>query len=368
VTTPELLTHEARFRRAGLPLLIEDRAADTDVWNRAFPLLSLVFLAELSNGLNFDWGVFANIAAIVGSLVMVLGAVAALNRARGRRALAIPESLGRAELAAFVVLPALLPLVFGGQSTSALVTFGANLVLLGLVYAVLAYGLISIVIWAGRRLAGQLASSVLLLARAIPLLLLFSVVLFVNTEMWQVFARMGDASLIAIVVLLVVVGAIFLAARIPREVGRIEAEVGGDGPPLRRNQRVNVGLVLFVSQALQVLVVSLAIAAFFVAFGLLAISDDVIDAWLGSGGTAVPGFGSGEILGIRVHLTEELLRVATAIAAFCGLYYSIAVLTDSTYREEFLDELTTEMRDTFAARAEYLESRASARSHPPTVG
>jgi len=368
VTTPELLAHEARFRRAGLPLLIEGRDADRDIWNHAFPLLSLVFLAELSNGLNFDWGVLANIAAIAGSLALVLGAVTGLNRARGRRALAIPESLGRAELAVFVVLPALLPLVFGGQGTSALVTFAGNLALLGLIYAVLAYGLVSIVIWAGRRLAGQLASSVLLLARAIPLLLLFSVVLFVNTEMWQVFARMGDGSLVAIVILLVAIGSGFLAARIPREVGRIEADVGGAGPPLRRNQRVNVGLVLFVSQALQVLVVSLAIAAFFVAFGLLAISDDVIEAWLGSGGTRIAGLGNAELLGLEIHLTEELLRVATAIAAFCGLYYSIAVLTDSTYREEFLEELTGEMRDTFAAHTEYVQAWASARSGPLSPG
>ena len=32
----------------------------------------------------------------------------------------------------------------------------------------------------------------------------------------------------------------------------------------------------------------------------------------------------------------------------------IAMLTDSTYRDEFLDELTTDMRETFRARAEYL--------------
>jgi hypothetical protein len=46
--------------------------------------------------------------------------------------------------------------------------------------------------------------------------------------------------------------------------------------------------------------------------------------------------------------------VAAMIAALSGLYYAIAVLTDSTYREEFLEEITTELRQTFAARAEYL--------------
>ena len=58
-------------------------------------------------------------------------------------------------------------------------------------------------------------------------------------------------------------------------------------------------------------------------------------------------------------MTEALLRVSGGIAAFAGLYYAIAVLTDSTYRQEFRDELTEEMADSFAARAEYLELRGA---------
>ena len=42
--------------------------------------------------------------------------------------------------------------------------------------------------------------------------------------------------------------------------------------------------------------------------------------------------------------------MSAAIAALSGLYYAIAVLTDATYREEFLEEITVEMRETFAAR------------------
>ena len=47
-----------------------------------------------------------------------------------------------------------------------------------------------------------------------------------------------------------------------------------------------------------------------------------------------------DLFGERIEITEALLRVSAGIGAFAGLYYSIAVLTDSTYREEFLDELT----------------------------
>jgi hypothetical protein len=58
-------------------------------------------------------------------------------------------------------------------------------------------------------------------------------------------------------------------------------------------------------------------------------------------------------------LTLELLRVSAAIAALSGLYYAIAVLTDATYRGEFLEELTAEMRATFVDRVEYLALRAT---------
>ena len=59
-----------------------------------------------------------------------------------------------------------------------------------------------------------------------------------------------------------------------------------------------------------------------------------------------------------VRVTVELLRVSAGIAALSGLYYSVAVLTDSTYREEFLEELTDDLRTIFADRARYLELRA----------
>ena len=56
-------------------------------------------------------------------------------------------------------------------------------------------------------------------------------------------------------------------------------------------------------------------------------------------------------------ITVELLRVSAAIASFSGLYYAIAVLTDSTYREEFLGEVSESMRGTFRLRAQYLAAR-----------
>jgi hypothetical protein len=348
----DLAAYERRFRRAGLPMLVEDRSAREDVWTRASPVLALVLIAEVLLAGNLDWPLWANALVLVGAVAALGAAVAAVNRLRRRPALALPEDVGGLELGAFVAIGGVLQLI-GGQTTSAWVVCAANLALLLMLYVWIAYGLASILRFTGRRIGEQLAAALDLLARAIPLLLLFSVVLFINTEMWQVFASMSTATVVATGLLLVVVGSIFLGVRLPREVEQIEREVAA-GPPLERRQRINVGLVLFVSQALQIVLVAVAVAAFFVAFGALVISADVIDAWTGSEGRQILAV---HVAGVDVRLTVELVRVSAGIAALSGLYYSVAVLTDSTYREEFLEELTGGLRDVFADRARYLELR-----------
>ena len=349
----ELDDYERRFRRAGLPLFIEDWDAGRDVFTRAVPLFALVFMGELLGALDRDWSIWANLAAGVGGLAILLSGFGLVNVARGRRFFELPHRVGRIELAIFVILPALLPLVFSGQVVSALVTAAANLVLLGLAYLVIGFGLVFILRWAVSQLPAGLAAALAVLTRAVPLLLVFSLVLFINTEMWQVFSLMPRAYLVAVAGLLALVAAAFLVGRLPREVVRLQ----GDGPPLTRYQRINVGLVMFVSQALQVLVVSAAMAGFFVVFGALTIGPEVRESWIGSTGTAVGP--SVELFGGTLTITEQLLRVSGAIAAVGGVYYAIAVLTDSTYREEFLDDIVGELRGIFALRAEYLSVRGS---------
>ncbi len=229
--------------------------------------------------IDLDWSLLANLGAALGGLAILLGAFGLLNLARGRPFWSLPQDVGPAELAAFVLVPAALPLIFGGQWGSALVTAAANLLLLALAFGVIRYGLFAIVRWTGARLFEQLAASLSVISRAVPLLLVFALVLFINTEMWQVFSRMPDAFLVLVGVLFVLAGSVFVAAQLPREVRELEEGAGSAGPPLENPQRFNVGLVMFVGQALQILVVSLAIGAFFVVFGALAVGPDVREAW-----------------------------------------------------------------------------------------
>jgi hypothetical protein len=349
-----LSEYERSFRRAGLPLFSEDISAFEDIFNRAAPLLSLVFIGELLGAVNLDWPWWQNLLAVAGGLAIMLVAVGLLNRARGRPFSTIPQRLGKTELAAFVLIPAVLPLVFGGQLTSALVTAGANLLFLALIYGVVGLGLISIVRWVLGRIAGQLRSALTLIARAVPLLAIFVLLSFPTQELWLIFSNPSAGVYALIIAMFVVLGTAFLAVRLPREARRLEREAAGDSPPLKTRQLFNVGLVMFVSQALQILLVSAMVAVFLTVFGVLAVDDEIRTSWLGDPGDELL---SVTIFGEQLELTSELLRVAGGLAAFTGFYFSIAMFTDSTYRQEFLEELTEEMRQSFAERAEYLKLR-----------
>jgi hypothetical protein len=345
---------ERGFRRAGLPLFVEGFSASTDVFNRAAPVLGLIVVAELLGAGQLDWTWWQNLLAVVGGVAILLAGMGAVNVAQGRPLRAVPDRIGKTELAAFVLVPALLPLIFGGQLGSALVTAGVNLAILAVIYAIFVYGLIAILRWVLGRLAGQLVSSLGLLAKAVPLLAIFALLSFTTEEIWDIFSSLSEFAYAAVIGLFVALGTAFLSVRVPREARRLEREAGGEGHPLSRAQRLNVGLVLFVSQAVQVLIVSLTIGAFFVVFGMLAIDESVRQEWIDTAGTEVLTIAVG---GDEFELTEQLLRVAGGLAAFSGFYFAVAMLTDSTYREEFLEELTEEMRVSFTDREEYLRLR-----------
>lgn len=351
-----LADYERQFRRNGLPLFIEEYSASEDIFTRAAPFLAVVFVGEMVAATELEWPILVNIAAAAAGLAILVAAFGLLNRVRGRSFFSLPQTLGRAELAAFVLIPALLPMIFGGQWRQVIGLTLGNAALLLLIYLVVGYGLLATLFWALTRMADELADSLTRLVRALPLLLIFSLVLFVNAEMWQIFGTMPRPFAVLVAALLFGLGLIFLMVRAPDLVRKLEGDLNVGAPALTGRQRVNVGITLVVSQALQVLVVSAGVGAFFVAFGVLAMGPEVRDAWAGTDGAWQYEF---MLFGYDVQLTETLLRVAGGMAAFTGLYYAISILTDSTYRDEFLDAVTVEMRDVFQARARYLTLRSS---------
>ena len=372
---------ERWFRSRGIPHFIDHYSASRDVFTRALAPLTAILVLELVTALDASWPWWLNLGVAAGGIAALLGVWAIVNVTRKRPALARPDRVGPTELAIFVLLVPVLDLLAGGQRLTALNTLLVNLALLGLIYLGTSYALLPITRWAAGRLWRQLADVLGLLVRALPLLLLFVTFLFLTAEVWQVAASLDGPFLAVTTGLFVVVGIVFVVARIPLEVGTLArfeswadvAVLVGDTPAsalrppvdadpartprLGRRQWGNVGLVVLFTQGLQIAFVSVMIGVFFVGFGLLTVTPETTAAWVGSDAHLLI---DGELWGRPVAVTAELLQVAGFLTAFSGFYFTVYVLTDATYRKEFLDEVLAELRQAFAVRAVYLASRPAA--------
>ncbi len=220
-----------------------------------------------------------------------------------------------------------------------------------MIWLVVGFGVFSILRWIAARFVQLLGASLTLLVRALPLLLFFSLVTFFTNEYWQLFGDASDVIFYAGAGMFALITAIFLIVRLPGSVRDLE-QASTLEVPLRRRQRVNVGLVIFLAQALQIAFVGVAIWLFFMVFGALLVSPEIREDWIGTTGRrlfTVPFFGE------ELEITQELVRTAAGVASFSALYYAVASAVDSTYRDEFVERLTQQLQDTFRERAEYLE-------------
>ena len=90
-----------------------------DVWTRAAPLLAFVFLGELFGAIAARLVAARERRRRAGGLAILVGASGSSTCCAGRRFWSLPQDVGNLELAAFVLVPAALPLIFGGQVGSA---------------------------------------------------------------------------------------------------------------------------------------------------------------------------------------------------------------------------------------------------------
>lgn len=350
---------ERVLRRNGLALLIEGYSAERDVFGRAAPFLLLVLLTQLAGAANLSWNAAANTLAVLGGLLLVGTVYAVLNRVRGRAWNTLPQSVDTPELAFFVLAPALLPLVFGGQLTAAVVTAAANTALLALVWFTVRYGFVSTLWWGTARVVDELAASLGRLVRLLPLLLVFSLVLFFNAEIWQVFDAVPPTGTLVLGVVFAALIALALGLHLPDEVAAVLRQAvdrvpeAADLPALTRAQRANVSAMVLTSQLLQVLVVSIGVGVFFVVVGTVTVTADVQEAW---------GVGGGQVLwtteldGAALVVNQTSLRVAVAIATFTGLYFAISMLTDAVYRAAFMSAIEDQLTTVTRTRVLYLRA------------
>ena len=353
---------ERRFRSAALPLLAEDYSATEDVFNRAIPLLAVVFVLEILGAINLDWPPALNVLALLGGVALVLVAFGMLNVSRGRVFFSVPQKLGVPELTAFVLLPVVLPLVFGGQLTSALVTGLGNLLLLGVIWLVVGVGMFSILRRLAARFVQLLGASLTLLVRALPLLLLL--VRDVLHQRVLAAVRRGEQRDVLRRRRALRADHRDLPDRpAPGERPRPRARqlARGPAPPAPARER-RAGDLPRAGTPDPVL--GVAIWVFFMVFGALLVTPAIRVSWIGTPGHVLftlPFFGE------QLDITKQLVRTAPGVASFSALYYAVASAVDSTHRDEFIERLTQQLQEPFGERGEYLELIA-ARDRAVPVG
>ena len=272
-----------------------------------------------------------------------------------------------------LVLGLLTGLVVGSATKDASLGFASGASVLGatlFVYALWALHARLIVVWALRRAFRSLGLLLPLATRALPMLLLFVTFLFINADLWQVAARLTGGVLWSAILFFILAALGFLVPRLAQEMEQVDT-VDGDalcaateGTPLEESarlmgeqdvdlsedaevtglQKVNLVTVLVVAQAVQVVLLSLAVFVFFIVFGVVAIQPEVIEGWIGHPLTYPPG---PEIVSI------QLVRVSTFLAGFSGFYFTVVAITDELYRKEFFTVILAELQRAVAARAVY---------------
>ena len=377
---------ERWFIERGVPHLVDSHTDSVllDAWTRALPLLVAAYVLLGFNALDIrNWTLAQNLAAAIAIVVILVATWAISNRLRRRALFARPTQIGPAELAVFLIGPVLPGLVFG-QYRDAAETFVFGIVLLAGIYVWSSYGVGALLRWGARRSGGQLTGLGPLVARALPLLLLFTTFLFVNAEVWEMAGTLTGASYVVVVLMFFVLGAGFVVTRVPgfiRSQNRFESwsEIAADvvetpaaavdlpttGPtldPLRPRQRFNLGLIVLFGQALQITLVVVALVAFFVFFGFMAIDLDTIVNWTGQ--VEVNTFVEASFGGRTLVLSEPLIRVAVFLGAFSGMYFTVVLTTDETYRSEFANDIGPEIRQVLAVRCAYHVERGA---HPAVV-
>lgn len=212
------------------------------------------------------------------------------------------------------------------------------------------------------------------MARTLPLLLILVVFLMLASELWQTARALGWGDVIAILLLLAIVGCGLVVVRASEEIrsaqGRVSqlatierlldtpaAELLAERPdasadrPLRRLERLNLIVLILVSQLVQAAFVAGMVMVFLVVLGLLAVPAGVQETWIGGPGRELVGFG---LLGEARMLSAELVIASALLAAMCGLYFTGLALTDSAYRIEFEARVVSEVEKIVGVRAVYL--------------
>lgn len=385
---------EAWFRRRGLPLVIRRRWRGNDLLQRTTPALVLLLvidplisaigvllvvddekLQRLGDNPGYVFGLLAlTVAALVVPVLAGWLTAKWMRRLGPRGRLAVAWTVVALTV---VVLPPLEDLAGLRDGIWAYVVL--NLLGIPALLILVHLGAGSILGWALRSAVRQLGAIGTLASRALPLLMLVVLFSFFATEVWQVADALPRWRLWLVVAFLAALAVLFIGSVLAEELramvrtvraGRVSDLVNHvvgtpladlideshqkSEHPLTRSEKVNIALVLFLAQALQIVVFSVLVFGLFMVFGALTVKQSVVASWVGG----EPKLG--ELFGLQLPVTNALVQVSLFLAMFSGLYFAASAATDPHYRKSFFEPLLADVRVSLAAREVYLARWPSA--------
>jgi hypothetical protein len=369
-----------------VPQLIEGYSSEQRIDRRAVPLIGIWIVV----GTVLIWiqGSGRPVASNVGSLflaIVVTGSlIVGFLWVRKHPPFGSFNRLDLLDIAFVGLVPGIVAAVIVGDSDVGLgvVTIGPLTILdpflilvgVGFIYAVVSLGVFELAGWSLRHLLENVPQIIMLVARTLPLLLILVVFLLFASELWQASHEIGAVDLVAITTLLVIVAAVLVDTQSREEIRLIErrgpastwhellagtpadgltdtAAPAADLRPLQRLERINLLVLMLVSQFVQSLFVAVMVTLFMVVLGMLAVPGSVQEGWVGGPVNELFRF---EFIGEPRTLSTELLVASVLIGGVCGLYFTGLALTDKTYRAEFHSRVITDIERIMAVRSVYL--------------
>jgi len=371
-SAPDRAAAERWFLVRGLPAVLRPGRLVRGLWPRSAPALAAFAVLMASSVLlvtttgkytiNIDgppnraeWFVLAGVVLVLPAAALVGWLAARVDSVRKRTVVST---------AAAVVIA--LGGVLGGPSPRPILNLTLEAVVVAIILLCTATGIGSIAGWAIRETTSNLALMGHLFVRALPVVLL-TVLVFFNSYVWLMAATVSRSRLWLALLFLFGIAAVFLVsgtfervrpilqpdAKKPDDAQRLTDtpfEAMPDRPrriPLSASERVNVAIVLALSQIVQVMTVATVTALIFFVLGLILLSPELLAEWTRNGSS------DGQILGMTFPVPQALIQITMFLAALTFMYLSARTFTDTEQRTRFLDPLVDDLRLTLVARDRY---------------
>jgi hypothetical protein len=363
---------ESWFLARGLPAVLTRRRRWRRLWRRSAPVLAavailvvcthVIALAAGETTIDID----ENPSAAEWLILVVLAVMVPLSFLVGWLVSRI-ETPRHGQLASTVAVVATLTAgVLNGSGTDRIEVVVTITVLVGVIMVLTGLGVGSVIGWAMRLTLSHLATIGVLVARALPVVLL-TVLVFFNAYVWSMATKISRDRMWLVIGFLMFIAIAFLVSGMVERVRPVLASRSAHdadgwrladtpfaaipdpitGDRLDGGERANVIFIVAASQVIQVGMVAVVTAGIFFVLGLIVLSPEILATWTNNGPD------QGTWFGMTLPVPQPLIHVTMFLAALTFMYVSARAVGDGEDRAQFLDPLVDDLRLTLVARDRY---------------